>query len=94
MPVMIVRHEVEDYRKWKAVFDSMNETRKGYGWTAHEVYRSASDPNHVTIVNHMRDVAQAKAYGASDTLKNAMARAGVMGPPDITVLDEADSRLY
>lgn len=94
MPVMIVRHKVEDFSKWKAVFDSMNETRKGYGWTAHEVYRSAQDPDHVTIVNHMRDVAQAKAYGNSDVLKSGMAKAGVVGAPDITILDEEDNRLY
>ena len=94
MPVMIVKHKVADFKQWKAVFDSMNEVRGQYGWTAHEVYQKADDPNFVTIVNHMRDVAKAKEYGASDILKNAMAKAGVQGPPDIMVLAEADSRLY
>jgi len=94
MPVMMVRHKVADFTQWKSVFDGMNDVRKSYGWTAHEVYRNAQDPNFVTIVNHMRDIARAKEYGTSDALKAGMAKAGVQGAPEILFLDDADSKLY
>ena len=94
MPVMIVKHKVADFKQWKTVFDSMNEVRGQHGWTAHEVYQNADDPNFVTIVNHMRDIVRAKAYGGSDALKTAMAKSGVQGPPEITFLNDADLRLY
>ena len=45
MPVMMVRHKVADFKQWKAVFDGMDDARRGYGWTAHEVYQNAADPN-------------------------------------------------
>jgi hypothetical protein len=94
MPVMMVRHKVADFKQWKAVFDGMNEVRRQHGWTSHEVYRNAEDPNFVTIVNHMRDLKGAQDYGSSEALRSAMSKAGVQGPPEIIFLQDADSKLY
>lgn len=94
MPVMMVRHKVADFKQWKEVFDSMNEARRGYGWTAHEVYQDAGDPNTVTIVNHMRDIQRAKEYGTSDVLRAGMAKAGVVSAPEIMFLNDVDFKEY
>ena len=94
MPVMIVRHKVADFKRWKAVFDEMEEPRRRHGWTGHEVYQDAADANSITIVNHMRDLRKAKEYGGSEVLKSGMEKAGVMGPPEIIFLAEADTKLY
>jgi hypothetical protein len=31
MPMMIVKHRVEDFKTWKAVFDEMEQARREYG---------------------------------------------------------------
>jgi quinol monooxygenase YgiN len=94
MPTMIVKHRVEDFKKWKAVFDEMEQTRREYGFTGHDLYRDAADPNKITIINHLKNLDQAKAYGSSETLRSAMARAGVQGAPEILLLNDEESKLY
>ena len=94
MPTMIVKHRVANFEAWKKVFDGMEGTRRQHGWSAHEVYRDATDPNLVVIVNHMATAAGAKEYGGSPALREAMQTAGVLGPPEITVLDDADAKRY
>ncbi len=94
MPTMIVKHRVANFEQWKAVFDSMEGARREHGWTAHSVLRDATDPNMVVIVNRMKDIQRAKAYGSSDALRAAMGKAGVQGPPEIQFLDDAADQTY
>lgn len=91
---MIVRHKVADFNTWKSVFDEMHETRHQHGWIGHEVLRDADDGNYVTIVNKMGSLEQAKAYGQSPGLKQAMQRAGVISAPDITFLNDDELISY
>jgi len=94
MAKMIVRHRVANFENWKKVFDDMGATRAKHGWLGHEVLRDAQDPNLVTIVNHVKDVASAKAYGGSPDLKAGMEKAGVISAPDVTFLEEVETRTY
>jgi quinol monooxygenase YgiN len=91
---LVVRHRVANFEAWKVVFDSMFDTRRSHGWISHLVYRDAADPNVVTIVNRMKDLAGAKAYGASPELKAAMQRGGVQGAPDVFFLEQFEDRAY
>jgi quinol monooxygenase YgiN len=91
---LIVRHRVANFEKWKAVFDEMFDTRRAHGWLSTIVYRDAADPNMVTIINRVKDLAGAKAYGGSPDLRGAMERGGVQGPPEVQFLDEAEERPY
>ncbi|HWA43972.1 MAG TPA: hypothetical protein VHA10_12230 [Hypericibacter adhaerens] len=89
MATMIVRHRVANFEAWKKVFDSMDDLRKTtYNWLGSEVLRDDTDPNLVTVINHVKDIASAKRYGGSEDLKNGMAKAGVISPPDVTFLNE------
>lgn len=94
MATMMVKHRVANFESWKVVFDSMEPVRREHGWTGHEVYRDATDPNMVIIVNHMRDLEGAKRYGGSPALREAMAKGGVQGPPEITFLADTEARKY
>ena len=89
MATMIVRHRVANFESWKKVFDSMKDLRNSqYNWLGSEVLRDDADPNLVTIINRVKDVASAKRYGASADLKEGMAKAGVISAPDVTFLNE------
>jgi hypothetical protein len=94
MATMIVKHRVKNFESWKVVFDELEATRRKHGWTGHQVYRDATDPNLVTIVNHMGDLAGAQAYGGSPDLRSAMERAGVISAPEIQFLDDTEDRAY
>ncbi len=94
MATMIVRHRVANFENWKQVFDEMEATRRTHGWIGHEVHRDNTDPNLVTIVNHMKDLKGAKDYGGLPALREAMQRAGVTSAPEILFLDDVEARKY
>ena len=94
MPAMIVKHRVANFEKWKATFDEMDPTRQAHGWTGYSLLRDATDPNLIVIVNRMSDLGRAKAYGSSDALRTAMQNAGVLGVPEIQLLEDAEERRY
>ena len=80
---MIVSHKVEDFTKWKSVFDSLDSVHKQYGATGLNVYQAHDNPNDVVIISHWGTHDQAKKWGQSQELKDAMKKAGVAGPPSI-----------
>ena len=94
MATMIVKHKVADYNKWKAVFDEMKKTRITHGWIGHEVFRDATDENMVIVVNKIKTLDGAKAYGQSPELHEAMKRAGVVSTPEIQFLNDAEVASY
>ena len=89
MATLIVHHKVKDYAKWRKIFDDHNETRREFGSTGFQVFQSASDPNDVTAIMDWPSVDAAKAFAASDSLKEAMKEAGVASQPVLMYLVEA-----
>lgn len=89
MSTVFVRHQVADFDAWKPGFDDHGSVRREYGLTDAGVYRSADDPNSVTIMLTTDDVARAQTFLTSDDLREAMVRVGVVGAPDVWIADEA-----
>ena len=83
MTTLFVRHSVADYPAWRKVYDSVAPLQKAAGVTAEAVYRSADDPNNVTVTHEFTSLQAAKAFAGSEDLKAAMQRAGVLGAPTI-----------
>lgn len=94
MATMIVKHRVANFESWKKVFDEVEKNRRAHNWQGHSVYRDATDPNIVVVVNRMATVEDAKNYGTSPALREAMQRAGVTSAPEITFLDDVESKNY
>jgi len=90
MATLLVKHRVANFDKWKSVFDRLERLREKHGIIGHSVHRDATDPNVVVIVNRVRDMAEAKGYGASPELHAAMAEAGVQGAPEISFLNDVE----
>ena len=73
---------VKDFDTWKTSFESHRQERLDNG-LVDRVYGYDPDDNHkVTIVVAVMDTAKAKAFWASDKLKEDMAKGGVVGKPD------------
>ncbi len=88
MATMLVQHKVKNFADWKKVFDSVFELRKSSGELSTQLYQDASDPSKVTVVNKWNSLANAQKFALSPELKAAMEKAGVLGPPSISFLNE------
>ncbi len=80
---VIVTHKVKDWDAWKKSFDSHKQTRMDAGITDRAIGYSVGDTHTVTVAFVINDMKKAEAFMASKDLKDKMAEAGVVGPPDI-----------
>jgi hypothetical protein len=83
---MLVRHKVADFTKWKPVYDAHSSARQKAGLKEEHLFCNAEDPSEVLLLFSVEDVDKAKAFAASDDLREAMAKAGVSDKPDIYFL--------
>ena len=90
MPYLLIHHTVEDYDRWKPVFDDHESLRQAAGSKGGYLFRSADNPNEVVMIMEMEDLDRARQFTESDDLRQAMQKAGVTGPPEIRFLELAD----
>jgi len=88
MATMLVQHKVKNFADWKKVYDSMVGLRHSNGELSDQIYREASDPNKLTVVFKWNSLANAQKWAQSPELKAAMEKAGVLGSPTVTFLNE------
>jgi hypothetical protein len=89
MPTIIIRSTVADYDRWKAVFDEHESFRREYGLTEVGLYRDATAPNDIVLVFSADDLERAHEFAASENLREAMQRSGVISEPTIWFLNGA-----
>ena len=88
MASMLVQHQVKDFAEWKREYDSAADLRSSNGELSDRIYRDASDPNRLTIMFKWDSLANAQKYAQTPELKAAMEKAGVVGPSNISFLNE------
>jgi len=90
--VAIVRHRVADFDAWKQVYDSFAPIQAEHGVQAHQVLRSAENPNDIIVTHTFDSREAARAFFAIPELKDAMSEAGVDADSvDISYFDEVES---
>lgn len=89
MTTVAVRHRVADYDQWRIAYDEHGAKRKEHGTTGDTVLRGAADPSEVLVLTYWPAAANAQAFLNDPSLKEAMAKAGVVGAPRIEVYEEA-----
>jgi len=85
---MLIRHKVADFAKWKPVYDAHEPSRQNAGLKEEHLLRNADDPNEVILFFSTEDLDKAKAFTASDDLRQAMQKAGVSDKPDVYFLKD------
>jgi len=83
---MLAQHQVEDFPKWKAVFDNVADLRKANGEKSAQIFQDAENPNKLTLLFEWDSIENARAYAQNPDLAAAMQKAGVTGPPDFFFL--------
>ena len=92
MPYILVRHTVEDYAKWKLLFDEHGAVREAGGSRGAQVLRSDENPNDIVILMEWDSLERAREFAGSENLREVMQNAGVQGIPDVHFLNEAYRR--
>jgi hypothetical protein len=83
---LLMRHKVSDFATWKASYDAHAAARASAGLSELHLLRSIDNPNEVVMLFAAADLNKAKAFAASDDLRAAMQKAGVIDKPDVYFL--------
>ncbi|MCW9066631.1 MAG: hypothetical protein OQJ78_10070 [Ignavibacteriaceae bacterium] len=89
MAHLLVHHEVEDYKKWKTVFDAHALARSASGSKGGKVFQSANNPNEIFILLEWDSIENAQKFGQSENIKEIMKNAGIVGMPAFYFIDES-----
>jgi heme-degrading monooxygenase HmoA len=89
MAHLLVHHKVEDYNKFKPVFDAHASFRSEGGSRGGKIFRSTNDPNELFVLLEWDSVQNAQKFAQSDELKEAMQEAGVISMPEVYFIEEA-----
>ena len=89
--VMIVKHKVANYAKWKMGYDSGDSIRTANGLHSYVIGRGLEDSNMVMVAMFMDDTAKAKKFAADPMLKTQMKSAGVISAPEIDYVHRVSS---
>jgi hypothetical protein len=85
MERVMVTHHVKDFDTWLKGYEAEGlSARAANGLVDRGMARGIDDPNTVTLLFAITDMAKAKARVNSPELKKTMTDAGVDGPPQIT----------
>jgi quinol monooxygenase YgiN len=85
--VMVIKHTVADFDKWKPAYIAHDSVRKAYGMTDIDLVRAIDNPNKVVVVEKIEDVQKAKDFSKLANLKEAMKKGGVKGTPEFSYWD-------
>ncbi|MBC7829267.1 MAG: hypothetical protein H7122_16080 [Chitinophagaceae bacterium] len=84
--IMIVKHKVANFSKWKPSYESHDSMRLASGIHSFVIGRGVQDSNMVMVAVKVDDVEKAKAFSKDPGLKKAMQQGGVVGTPTIMLL--------
>ena len=84
MAFYTVSHKVEDFNKWKKIYDDFESTRKKYKISEHFALQSVDDSNHVLVVGE-GELEAIKKFLDSEELKTGMESAGITSTPEIFI---------
>ena len=88
MNYLLVHHRVQNFQKWKMVYDEHLPKRQAAGVKEKNLWHADADPNDVILLFEANDLPKARAFAESDDLAQIMAKAGVIGKPDVTYLKD------
>ena len=80
---LFVRHSVADFAVWKEAYDAFDTERRGMGVRGDAVFQAAEDANDVTAWHDFESLDSARAFVASDRLREVMMSSGVAGEPTV-----------
>jgi hypothetical protein len=78
MIAMLCRNRVEDFDRWKAVFDSHPAAQRDAGLRLTHLWRELEDPNNVFFLFEVSDIDKARAFISTPEAAEAGVVSGVI----------------
>lgn len=75
---MLCRNRVEDYAKWRAVFDSHRDAHREVGLRLVNMWRSVEDPNNIFFLIEVASIEKATRFINSPESAKAGEESGVV----------------
>jgi len=85
--MMMVKHKVKDYATFKTVYDNHDSVRRANGLHSYVLGRGMDDSMMVMVALKADDLDKAKSFSKDGVLKTAMQKAGVVGAPEISIVN-------
>jgi heme-degrading monooxygenase HmoA len=87
---LLIKHRVEDYSKWKPVFDENRLTREKLGSKGWQLFHSLDNPNEIVILLEWDTKEHATMFIESEDLKKTMQDAGVVTKPEVHFFEKIE----
>jgi heme-degrading monooxygenase HmoA len=87
----LVRFTVEDFAKWKPVFEEAASLRKSYGSMSAQAFHKAESKNEIFVLLRFESREKAGEMFQSPEFREITKRGGMVGPPEVIFLDEVTS---
>ncbi|MEG9326483.1 hypothetical protein V6B16_00910 [Salinimicrobium catena] len=88
MAVVIVKHKVENYKKWEGFYNDDVQRRQNAGLKEIVHGRNVDSPNEVYLIFESDDAMKAKEFLRDPELKEVMDEAGVLDKPEMIILEK------
>jgi hypothetical protein len=89
MVKVILSHDVANFQNWKKGFDAGEALRQQSGMKTIGVFNDIENPNHVTIIADFPNKEAVTGFINNPNLKNEMKNAGVVGAPEVHILNQS-----
>jgi len=91
--VVVIRHKVANYRKWKAVFEAYGPTRLALGCEQARVFRRADNPKELVVMLAWSDLGRAREFLVSEDLRDMLLETELGDrAPDVYLLEEVEEK--
>jgi hypothetical protein len=84
---VLVRSRVQNFEAWKKAYDAHLSVRQEFGLSEEQLLRGAEDPNDVVLLFKASSLDRAKAFLADASVRETIAKSGVLGKPDVAFLN-------
>jgi hypothetical protein len=88
-----VRHPVADYANWKVVYDETAEYKRTLGWKRYQLFAVGGNRDNLLVMEEFDTREHVQEFLDSAFLREAMARAGVSGAPEMLVVEALEEGL-
>jgi len=77
MPYLMVRCKVQDFAKWKSLFDQHSESRKHGGSKGGFFFQNADNPNETIFLLEWDNLAEARKFAGDPSVQSVLMSAGM-----------------
>ncbi len=88
MHYLFCKNKVEDYTKWRRVFDADAEGQRESGLHLLHLLRDTDDPNTVIMLFRADDLSKARAFTEAPRAGESAESSGVVGVPEVRFLSD------